>query len=209
MNSPEAKHPTLTVGEFYTRHSEALQMKLLGSNVGFDRRIREPTINRPGLALVRLLQLLRRPSASRCSAARSFPICKSLARGRSARPLPARSARATFRASSSRAARSRPPALLEAAEAAGHRRLSHADGHDEVHQRRHARAGVRLRADEERIRQHDGHHGRRHADPRVERHRQKRVRARPDRARPQPGERRHDALPRARRARNSSALRPI
>src|SRR5436853_1602955 len=51
MNSPEAKHPTLTVGEFYTRHSEALQMKLLGPTVGFDRRIREPTINRPGLAL--------------------------------------------------------------------------------------------------------------------------------------------------------------
>jgi HPr kinase/phosphorylase len=51
MNSPEAKHPTLTVGEFYTRHSEALQLKLLGESVGFDRRIREPTINRPGLAL--------------------------------------------------------------------------------------------------------------------------------------------------------------
>jgi len=51
MNSPEAKHPTVTVGEFYTRHSESLQMKLLGSNTGFDRRIREPTINRPGLAL--------------------------------------------------------------------------------------------------------------------------------------------------------------
>jgi HPr kinase/phosphorylase len=51
MNAPEAKHPTLTVGEFYTRHSEALQMKLLGPTVGFDRRIREPTINRPGLAL--------------------------------------------------------------------------------------------------------------------------------------------------------------
>ena len=43
MNSPEAKHPTVTVGEFYTRHSESLQMKLLGSNTGFDRRIREPT----------------------------------------------------------------------------------------------------------------------------------------------------------------------
>jgi HPr kinase/phosphorylase len=51
MNSPDAKHPTLTVGEFYTRHSEALQMKLLGPSNGFDRRIREPTINRPGLAL--------------------------------------------------------------------------------------------------------------------------------------------------------------
>ncbi len=51
MTSSEAKHPTLTVGEFYTRHSESLQMKLVGPGVGFDRRIREPTINRPGLAL--------------------------------------------------------------------------------------------------------------------------------------------------------------
>src|SRR5436190_8876160 len=50
MNAPDAKHPTLTVGEFYTRHSEALQMKLLGPTVGFERRIREPTINRPGHA---------------------------------------------------------------------------------------------------------------------------------------------------------------
>lgn len=51
MSSPEAKHPSLTVGEFYTRHSESLQMKLIGEMVGFERRIREPTINRPGLAL--------------------------------------------------------------------------------------------------------------------------------------------------------------
>ena len=51
MNSPE-KHPTITVGEFFTRHSESLQMKLLtGEEVGFQRRIREPTVNRPGLAL--------------------------------------------------------------------------------------------------------------------------------------------------------------
>lgn len=51
MNPPKAKFPVITVGEFYTRHSEALQMKLIGSAAGFDRRIREPTINRPGLAL--------------------------------------------------------------------------------------------------------------------------------------------------------------
>ena len=51
MTSPE-KHPTLTVGEFYTRHSEALQMKVLTEDgVGFQRRIREPTVNRPGLVL--------------------------------------------------------------------------------------------------------------------------------------------------------------
>jgi len=51
MSGPGEKHPTVTVGEFYTRHSESLQMKLVGPTVGFDRRIREPTINRPGLAL--------------------------------------------------------------------------------------------------------------------------------------------------------------
>ncbi len=50
MTSPE-KHPTLTVGEFYTRHSEALQIEPLTDGGGYDRRIREPTINRPGLAL--------------------------------------------------------------------------------------------------------------------------------------------------------------
>ena len=51
MSGPNEKHPTITVGEFYTRHSESLQMKLLGAGIGFERRIREPTINRPGLAL--------------------------------------------------------------------------------------------------------------------------------------------------------------
>ncbi|HEX8313324.1 MAG TPA: HPr(Ser) kinase/phosphatase [Chthoniobacteraceae bacterium] len=51
MSTPDPKNPTVTVGEFYTRHSEALQMKLVGTAAGFERRIREPTINRPGLAL--------------------------------------------------------------------------------------------------------------------------------------------------------------
>src|ERR1700722_6106633 len=51
MPSPDPKNKSVTVGEFYTRHSEALQIKLLGPELGFDRRIREPTINRPGLAL--------------------------------------------------------------------------------------------------------------------------------------------------------------
>ena len=51
MTSPDAKPPQVTVGEFYTRHSEALQLKLEGSDIGFSRKIREPTVNRPGLAL--------------------------------------------------------------------------------------------------------------------------------------------------------------
>jgi len=48
---PKGAPAPLTVGEWYTRHSEALQLRLVGPAVGFDRVIREPTINRPGLAL--------------------------------------------------------------------------------------------------------------------------------------------------------------
>src|SRR3954463_9655724 len=43
--------PTVTVESFYNAHAEKLQMKLEGPRVGFHRKIREPTINRPGLAL--------------------------------------------------------------------------------------------------------------------------------------------------------------
>jgi HPr kinase/phosphorylase len=43
--------PVVTVEGFYKSHAETLQMKLEGPSVGFHRKIREPTINRPGLAL--------------------------------------------------------------------------------------------------------------------------------------------------------------
>lgn len=43
--------PVVTVESFYKSHSEKLHMKLDGPRVGFHRKIREPTINRPGLAL--------------------------------------------------------------------------------------------------------------------------------------------------------------
>jgi len=43
--------PVVTVESFYTSHAEKLHMKLEGPRVGFHRKIREPTINRPGLAL--------------------------------------------------------------------------------------------------------------------------------------------------------------
>jgi len=43
--------PVVTVESFYNSHAEKLQMKLEGPQVGFHRKIREPTINRPGLAL--------------------------------------------------------------------------------------------------------------------------------------------------------------
>ena len=43
--------PIVTVESFYNKHAEKLQMKLEGPRIGFHRKIREPTINRPGLAL--------------------------------------------------------------------------------------------------------------------------------------------------------------
>src|SRR6516165_2485034 len=43
--------PVVTVESFYNSHAEKLQMKLEGTRIGFHRKIREPTINRPGLAL--------------------------------------------------------------------------------------------------------------------------------------------------------------
>src|SRR5258708_33952375 len=43
--------PVVTVESFYNSHAKKLQMKLEGPRVGFHRKIREPTINRPGLAL--------------------------------------------------------------------------------------------------------------------------------------------------------------
>ena len=43
--------PVVTVESFYRLHGTKLHMKLEGPHVGFHRKIREPTINRPGLAL--------------------------------------------------------------------------------------------------------------------------------------------------------------
>lgn len=41
----------VTVDSFFEDHGDALQLKLESERVGFHRKIREPTINRPGLAL--------------------------------------------------------------------------------------------------------------------------------------------------------------
>src|SRR6266498_3562338 len=50
-SSREKTVPVVTVESFYDSHAEKLHMKLEGPRVGFHRKIREPTINRPGLAL--------------------------------------------------------------------------------------------------------------------------------------------------------------
>ncbi|PYL45421.1 MAG: HPr(Ser) kinase/phosphatase, partial [Verrucomicrobia bacterium] len=43
--------PVITVESFFNTHGEKLALRLEGPRVGFYRKIREPTINRPGLAL--------------------------------------------------------------------------------------------------------------------------------------------------------------
>src|SRR5437764_5139423 len=43
--------PVVTVESFFNTHGEKLALRLEGPRVGFNRKIREPTINRPGLAL--------------------------------------------------------------------------------------------------------------------------------------------------------------
>lgn len=45
----------LTVGDFYERHGEFLNLELQGESVGYERKILEPTINHPGLALAGFL----------------------------------------------------------------------------------------------------------------------------------------------------------
>lgn len=51
MREVRQKKEKLTVGEFYARYSDMLSLKLLNSEAGLDRIVREPTVNRPGLAL--------------------------------------------------------------------------------------------------------------------------------------------------------------
>ena len=44
-------HPSITVEQFFKEHGAALHMRLLSDAVDLKRVIREPTVNRPGLAL--------------------------------------------------------------------------------------------------------------------------------------------------------------
>ena len=45
------ERPSLTVEQFFKEHAAPLQMKLLADACDLKRLIREPTVNRPGLAL--------------------------------------------------------------------------------------------------------------------------------------------------------------
>ena len=48
--------PVITVESFFQSHAAKLQLRLAGQRTGFHRKIREPTINRPGLALAGFYQ---------------------------------------------------------------------------------------------------------------------------------------------------------
>ncbi|HEY5792686.1 MAG TPA: HPr(Ser) kinase/phosphatase, partial [Chthoniobacterales bacterium] len=43
---------SISVGHFYANHAAHLSLRLEGASKGMSRPIREPTINRPGLALM-------------------------------------------------------------------------------------------------------------------------------------------------------------
>ncbi len=45
------KRTTISVGTFFARHAAELGLELVAGRQGLDRLIREPTVNRPGLAL--------------------------------------------------------------------------------------------------------------------------------------------------------------
>jgi len=49
--SAQPQRPKATVRDFYERHQQALELLLVAGRKGLGRLIREPTINRPGLAL--------------------------------------------------------------------------------------------------------------------------------------------------------------
>lgn len=48
---PTIKNSPISVGDFYKRHAADLEFELIAGEKGLHRLIREPTINRPGLAL--------------------------------------------------------------------------------------------------------------------------------------------------------------
>ena len=84
---------SVTVGEFFQRHSEELGLTLISGEQGLERPIIEPTINRPGLALAgfftyfaeKRIQAFGHGTRSELSAERAMDI----ATEEEPRPLPA------------------------------------------------------------------------------------------------------------------------
>ena len=58
------KSDAVTVERFYTEHSSALELNLVAGASGLKRIIREPTVNRPGLALSGFTRYFRQQAAA-------------------------------------------------------------------------------------------------------------------------------------------------
>ncbi len=137
--------PIVTVESFFENHAKGLQLKLEGERIGFERRIREPTINRPGLALAgfytyfaeKRIQVLGAAEQSYLKSLTEAAAARAFSRAVPAKnPLPRDFPRIPSQPGSARhRGRGRD------------RGFPHPDDHDEVHQRGHDRARVRFFAD--------------------------------------------------------------
>src|SRR5205823_588743 len=205
--------PVVTVESFFNTHGEKLALRLEGPRVGFHRKIREPTINRPGLALsgffvyfaekrvqvlgaaentyLKSLSPKLRVKRFRALCEQKIP-CVVISRGAHLDdPMMAVAADEEI-------AIFRTPMItmkfINAATIDFQRDSSGIDKfHDEIYQCRYYRAGSRFFSDGDRIRQHGRHSWRRRSHSRCKRHRQKRERAAIDRTRIQLGGGRRDS----------------
>src|SRR5213083_3050158 len=121
--------PVVTVESFYDSHAAKLQMKLEGPRVGFHRKIREPTINRPGLALSGFYTYFAEKRVQVLGAAEHSYLKSLTLKVRAQDPLSGDIARVSPRtrvAGSDRGGRDRG--------------VPHTDDYDEVYQRGHDRA---------------------------------------------------------------------
>ena len=163
-------------------------MRLLAGDSGLKRVIREPTVNRPGLALSGFTRYFAYKRVQAMGHAEVYYL-RSLSRQEREKhyAAPVCLQNPVLRV------QPRPPAGQGIFGGGGQGRRAgfpDAAGDDEVHQRRDARAGNDVRAARHRAGQHGGHPGRGRHHPRRKRHRQKRGRAGTHRARLQPGGRR-------------------
>jgi len=72
----------LTVGDFFEKHSKALKLELQGESAGFERKIIEPTINHPGLALAGFLSYFANKRIQVLGSSEQSFLCKRTERER-------------------------------------------------------------------------------------------------------------------------------
>ena len=178
------------LNNFSRNTARPLEMRLLADEAEFNRIIREPTVNRPGLALSGFTQYFAYKRVQVFGNAEVFYL-----RSLSHEQRESRYAYLfAYKIPCVVFSRDLKPdkEFLAAAEKAGVPVFQTPAGHDEFHQHRDARAGNDVRAARHGNRQHGGHPRRRRDHPRRKRHRQKRGGAGADRARLQPRFRRCD-----------------